>query len=171
MPGWTLGIIGALVIGGVLVLGYLVGADLLPTDRSDEVAFGDAAVGQCLDIRVEGVPPTRVASDDAVRDALVLGDARRVACSRPHSHEVAEVTGFDVGDAYPGDDFLIAIARPACQAGFRTYVGRDLEGSAIGMLIVAPDPIRWEDGDRRAVCLIRRNDGAYATGALRGTGT
>jgi hypothetical protein len=169
LPTWTLGIIAALVVGAVLVLGYLAGQGT--AGGADRIAFRDLKVGECLDVRVEGVPPDRVANDDAVRGAVLLGDAQRVACSGPHSHEVAETTGFDVGDAYRGEETLILLARPACEAGFATYVGHDVEGSALGLNIVAPDQGHWQRNDRRAVCLIRRNDGTYATGRLRDSGS
>jgi len=168
-PAWLLGLIGLLIVGGVLVVGYLAGRnEVVP---GGGVPFADLKVGECLDIRVEGVPPDKVASDEAVRDATVLGDARRVPCNQPHSHEVAQTTGLDVGDDYRGDDALIRISGPACEAGFADYVGHDLQGSTLGLVIVVPDPVRWQANVRRAVCLIRRNDGQYATATLRHSGS
>ena len=163
------GLIALLIVGGVLLIGYLAGRDEVVPGGG--IAFADLTVGECLDIRVEGVPPDTVASDEAVRDATVLGDARRVECTAPHSHEVAETTGLDVGDAYRGDDALIRISSPACEAGFAKYVGRDVQGSALGLVVVVPDTVRWQQNVRRAVCLIRRNDGQYATQRLRGSGS
>lgn len=158
-----------LIVGGVLLLGYLAGRG--PAGGVERVAFRDLKVAECLDVRVEGVPPDRLASDDSVRDAVLGGDAERVPCAGPHSHEVAETTGFSVGDRYRGEETLTLLARPACEAGFANYVGRDVEGSALGLVIVVPDTVSWQDGQRRAVCLIRRNDGQYATRAMRGSGS
>ncbi len=81
-----------------------------------------------------------------------------VDCSEAHDFEVyARPTHTASGD-YPGDDALFAWADQRCWEAFEPYVGIAFEESELFFTNLVPTDESWEQGNRRATCMLHRFD-------------
>src|SRR5262245_12969886 len=136
-----------LVIVGIALVVLAIGGVVAFTSRSsadEHPSFAQLAVGYCLDLPEAAITPapatatpvpvepgasstpgpsaTPAPPEDPVSAAVLAGQATRVSCSGPHTHEVVGTTGIKIGETYQGRAFLQSITGPACSSSFAEYV-------------------------------------------------
>lgn len=104
---------------------------------------------------------------DCTQDSA-LGEVASVGatpCDQPHAYEVfaiAQVEG-DTYDATTIDSF----AQQACRREFTSFVGVDVDDSALDVTYLTPTQDSFAQGDREVTCLVGTGTGP-STGTLRG---
>jgi Septum formation len=126
-----------------------------------------------------------IVGDPVNQYTLVLGDCfnryevdkqeitAKVPCEGPHQREVFAtlVHPSPFGDPWPGDDALQRYGLRLCYQGFEAFVGIIYELSELGIGVLTPPQINWEDAKARyrgITCYLVRNDGQPLMGSMRG---
>jgi hypothetical protein len=146
MRGWVIriAIIAAIAIGAFVLRDRLSGN------------AGDLAVGDCFD------EPTAAAE--------TIEDVQHQPCNEPHDNEVMIVTNHPAADGapYPSDAEMEVFVDEKCVSAYQGYSGRDPSTeSEIGLAWYVPTTEGWNDGTRKVICYLYRNDGAKMTAPLR----
>ncbi len=125
-------------------------------DDSTDVAL--LTVGDCLN----GADGELVESVDVVD------------CSEAHDFEVYARPSHAASGDYPGADALFAWADQRCWEAFEPYVGVPFEESELYFTNLVPTDESWEQGNRRATCMLHRFDGSFqvvpSVGSARNSG-
>jgi hypothetical protein len=101
--------------------------------------------------------------DDADSTSDEISDVPAVPCAEPHDNEIYYL--FDLaGDEYPVDTPDQADA--GCYDPFTTFVGIDVESSALDYYPIYPTAETWATGDREVICVVF--DTVPTTGTLAG---
>lgn len=149
--GLVLGIIGAALFTGVIVVGGALG-----WYDEDAVSSFDLEVGQCVELDV---------------DATEVADVPLVECDAAHQGEVFLVEAIEAA-TFPGDESIGRRAQDACTGdAFTTFVGTTYRRSALDWYAVVPIEESWRLGNRDIVCLVVRPDGGALTSSVRGSGS
>ena len=141
-----LGVIGAIVIGGILLRPYLTGS------------ASDLGVGHCFD------EPADIGADDTIEDV------QNRQCTDPHWAEVVFTGDYaPESDVYPSDDEFLSFYNTTCSAAFNGYTGLDFATDpTYDMNMYTPTVEGWtEDDDREVICFAIRLDGQQITGSIK----
>jgi hypothetical protein len=120
-------------------------------------------------------PPAVVYSGMAVGGCTTAVDGlpTAIGCDQPHQGEVYHVTAIEAGpdEGYPGMEQFMYFERENCYEHFEEYVGRPRVSSSLVPRMIAPDPAKWESGERGVACVLLVDDqGSQTTGTLQGSG-
>lgn len=139
----------AIIIGGIVVFLAVV----LFVVRNN-VAADDLKVGTCFDI------PT----------ATSIQTVEQHPCNESHNAEVIFVGDHD-GTSYPISLALDRFVEDNCAPAFETYIGTDIESSALALGYFYPDRDGWDSGDRTITCYVAKSDESPMTESLKGSAT
>ena len=97
----------------------------------------------------------------------------RSSCDGPHQREVYAtiVHPAPFGDPWPGDDALQRYGLRLCYQSFASFVGVIYELSELGIGVLTPPQLNWEDSRARyrgITCYLARNDARPLVGSMRG---
>lgn len=138
-----LGIVGAIVLGGILLRPFLPGA------------AGALDLGDCFDL------------PSAERE--VVEDVQYHPCTDAHDAEVIFVGNYEPADAgYPTEEAFRAYEDRRCIDAFQSYTGLDYyddESHDFGSF--HPTLEGWQDGDHVVICYIARVDGQQLTQSVK----
>ena len=138
------GIIGAIVVGGLIFRDRLSGAAT------------DLRVGDCFD---EPVSMTEVT------------DVQHQPCTEPHDGEIMFVGDYPDQADYPGNDAFDAYAEANCIPAFESYIGRDYEtDTEFNIGTFYPISEGWSSGDHEITCYVFRIDEAKMNASVKGIG-
>lgn len=105
-------------------------------------------------------------------DGSQVDEVSVVDCEQPHFYEAFlnyDMTEPD-GEAYPGDEAVLADADAQCRPAFETYVGTAYDDSALYITVIRPSESTWGDGDRTVICVVNTENAATEmTGSAEGT--
>lgn len=143
---------------GVIAV-VIVGAVLLSASAGFFADPRRLAVGDCLFVRTDtpADDPHPIGDAQAVAKAVIDGNAQTAGCNASHGHEVSALVGLSGAEA-------------ACDAAFRAYVGRPLEGSRYVTFPAVPTAEARAAGASSAICLVARTDGQWMDHPARGSG-
>lgn len=96
------------------------------------------------------------------------GDFSATPCEQPHDGEVVGQQDWTESDDYPGPDELNTWADQHCQAQFLDFVGVTVEASSLDLRLLYPSIASWQEGDRRAICVVQFS--VPTTGSIEGAG-
>lgn len=148
-----------LAVAGLVLSGCSMISDLVPAPETT-VSSPAPVAGRETDV-------TNLRVGDCLNDPA--GGAVRVRtlpCSEKHDDEVfAEIT--IPGDAYPGDDAVVAAAEDGCTSRFDAFAGISYDASELDFHYFTPTEPDWTAGDHAASCVIGDPAGAV-TGTLAG---
>ena len=98
---------------------------------------------------------------------LVAEKAVRVACSEPHTDEVAGVLTFPAGDgaSYPGQNGILEFGKSSCLAEVTAFYGDREPASTTQVFVFGPNDAAWRGGDRTVVCSLREEPVVKRTGS------
>ncbi|HUG30959.1 MAG TPA: septum formation family protein [Candidatus Limnocylindria bacterium] len=138
-----LGVIGAIVIGALLLRPYLSGN------------AGNLQVGDCFD-EPAGAQET-------------ISDVQHRPCTDPHGAEVVFVGDFTPdSDDLPGDEQFIAFFNSTCASAFNEYTGLDfVTDPTYDMDMYFPTLEGWNDDNREVICFAIRLDGAQMASSIK----
>lgn len=117
---------------------------------------GDLAVGDCF--------------DEPNASAEEVQEVQQQPCHEAHDNEVMLVTEHPAakGAAYPSDADMETFVDEKCVSAYQTYSGRDpTTESEVGLDWYAPTAEAWEEGTRKVICYLFRNDGTKMTAPLK----
>lgn len=97
----------------------------------------------------------------------------RVSCEEPHQREVYATLTHPApfGGPWPGEDALQRYGLRLCYQGFEAFAGIIYELSELGIGVLTPPKLNWEDERARyrgITCYTARNDGRPLVGSMRG---
>lgn len=122
---------------------------------SDEKSYVDKFVddlrpGDCFD----GGPSAPKEKGGQKATALVVAT---LPCSESHESEVFAVFEHPAnpGSHFPGQAEVTKVAQDGCAERFFGYVGQPFGDSDLEVVVIAPGPVPWGDGDRTIVCTLR----------------
>ena len=138
-----IGIIAAIIIGGLLLRPFLSGS------------ASDLNVGDCFDVPTESVD---------------IEDVQHHPCDQAHSGEVFYVGDLSAADgaAYPDQDSLSAEVFAICDPAFVSYTGKDSNTDpewSYGFFY--PNEEGWGDNDRQIICYASRLDGGTTSTSIK----
>ncbi len=138
-----LGIIGAIILGGILLRPYLSGS------------ASNLGVGHCFD------EPTD-ASD-------TVDDVQNRPCTDPHGAEVVFKGDYTPdSETFPSDEQFLAFFDSTCATAFNTYTGLDfVTDTTYDMSMYSPTREGWGDDDRDVICFAIRLDGGQMTSSIK----
>jgi hypothetical protein len=138
-----LGIIGAVIVGGIILRPFISGD------------AGGLQVGDCFD------PPTTVSE--------TVEDVQHHPCTDAHGAEVVYVGKYAPDTAtYPTDDEFYAFFETNCGPAFNAYTGLDfLQATDYDMSAFTPTSEGWADNDRKIICYAIRTDAAQMNASLK----
>lgn len=149
-----------IALSGCSILNQLTGGGQPTRDDSGEVIEGNSntdvfalQVGDCLNDATAG---------DTVETIPT------VPCDEPHDSEIYASIIIS-GDAYPGDDAVIAEADAACLDAFAGFAGVAYADSLYYYSYYFPTEGSWAGGDREILCTIYDQAGKV-TGSLENIG-
>ncbi len=149
----------AVSLAGCSLLGSTFGGDSTPRgDDGQVVEQNDSA--DVFSIRVGDCLNDASAGDEVTEVPLV-------PCSEPHDSEVY-ASIIMTGDAFPGNDAVIAEADDACFERFEEFVGIPYLDSIYDFSYYFPTEGSWANGDREILCVIYDPAGQKLTGSLAG---
>lgn len=167
-----LGVVGALVVGSLTALLYVVrvlGVGWDPPSSEPTVAYATDRTRNANPRAVYDID--HLGHDDCVVVPSMHGEQgaadHTVECGEEHDVEVTWSIAFEGGGPYPG---WLAIQRAVEECDgerFTTYVGRPLARSRLVSTAIGITAEDWEDGRRRVICLVYDTRGPI-TGTLRG---
>lgn len=142
----------ALIIGIVAALVGIAVDVGIGIYLSQATTFEDLAPGDCI----------KAPGDD---DSLL----RTQSCSGNHEREVFAVFDSSASsfDSYPGRENLASDAQAECTARFPA-TGTNPPKSDLRPELIVPSRSDWNDGERRIVCLVGREDGRPLSGPIEG---
>jgi len=155
-------VVGAatVALSGCSILNTLTGGGQANRDDSGQLVEGNDStdvftlqVGDCL--------------NDATATETV-DTVPTVPCSEPHDSEIYASTIMS-GDAYPGQDAVIAEADAACLDAFAGFVGTSYADSLYYYSYYFPTEGSWNNGDREILCTIY-DEAGKVTGSLQNIG-
>ena len=164
----ALGVLAAVVIGGLSLVGQSPGSSVPPASSS---AGSTASPSLAEETETAPTPTgTGPGAETSVFELEVgdcfsaesdeLGSVIVVDCEQPHEYEAFFVfdheTGADGG--FPGDRELLEYADAACQPPFEDFVGHDYQTSIWFITPLSPSEATWADGDREIVCTLNQQD-------------
>jgi hypothetical protein len=140
--GIRLGIIGAIVVGALILRPFLTGN------------AGDLNVGDCFD------EPTATAE--------TVEDVQHHPCTDLHTAEVVFI-GSLAASTYPNQDDLDQWVLANCLPAYNAYTGTDLMTNTAGrdMTYFWPTSDGWTKGDRKVICYAVQSDGSQTKGSLK----
>lgn len=99
--------------------------------------------------------------------ALVADKAVKVACSEPHTDEVAGVLTFPAGDgaSYPGQNGILEFGKQDCVQPVTEFYGNKEPSETTQVFVFGPNEAAWRNGDRAVVCSLREAGGTKRTGS------
>lgn len=138
-----LGIIGAIVIGAIVLRPYLTGS------------AGDLAVGDCFDEPETGTETVK--------------DIQHRPCNELHDAEVVYVGNYEpASDTYPTQDQFDDFIADRCTGAFNVYTGLDYNATLdLGVKPFWPTSEGWGDGDREITCYLVKADGSQLNASLK----
>ena len=138
-----LGIIGAVVVGGIILRPFISGD------------AGSLQVGDCFDT------PTTVSE--------TVEDVQHHPCTDPHGAEVVYVGDYaPATDTYPSDDDFFTFFEANCGPAFNAYTGLDfLTAAEYDMSAFTPTAEGWDDNDRKVICYAVRTDDATMNASIK----
>jgi hypothetical protein len=138
-----LGVIGAIVIGAILLRPYLTGS------------ASNLAVGHCF--------------DEPTDNSETVDDVQNRPCTDPHGAEVVFVGDFaPASGAYPSTEQFLAFFNTTCASGFNAYTGLDfVTDPTYDMNMYTPTLEGWNDDDREVICFAIRLDGEQMTSSIK----
>ncbi len=146
-PLLILAVVGAFAFGNLSAL----------FDDSTEVA--DLAIGDCF---------------NGGGEAELVETVDVVDCGEAHDFEVYARPLHPGSGAYPGVDAMFAWADEQCWDAFAPYVGASFEQSELFFTNFIPTDDSWDQGNRRATCMLHRFDEGFeivpSVGSYRDTG-
>jgi len=97
----------------------------------------------------------------------------KVPCEGPHQREVYSTVNHPApfGEPWPGDEALQRYGSRLCYQSFETFVGVIYELSELGIGVLTPPRVNWEDARARyrgITCYLTRNDSRLLVGSMRG---
>ena len=98
-----------------------------------------------------------------------VGEVPVVECDGPHDNEVFAT--FDLeGDAFPGNEQVLALAAEGCADRLAEYVGQDADTSRYAVSHLVPTERTWDvNDDREVVCFLYDRELAELEGSARAT--
>ncbi|MGY6497404.1 MAG: septum formation family protein [Microcella sp.] len=151
----------AISLAGCSLLGSAFGGDTTARDDDGQVVEQNDAA-DVFTIRVGDCLNDASAGDEVTEVPLV-------PCSEPHDSEVF-ASIIMTGDAFPGNDAVIAEADDACFERFEEFVGIPYVDSIYDFSYYFPTEGSWAGGDREILCVIYDPAGQKLTGSLEGIG-
>jgi Septum formation len=138
-----IGVIGAIIIGGILLRPYLTGS------------AGNLGVGHCF--------------DEPAGDEDTVDDVQNRPCTDPHGAEVVFVGDFTPDtELYPSNEQFLAFFDGTCTPAFNAYTGLDfVTDTTYDMNMYTPTFDGWSDDDRKIICFAIRIDGAQMTSSIK----
>lgn len=138
------GLIGAVLVGGVILRPFLTGS------------AGDLAVGDCFE-------PPAITVDE-------VEDVQHRPCADPHGGEVFYLGEYPDGEnvEYPSDTAFGAHVEATCIPAFNAYTGLDYVTDPdwdFGYFV--PTAEGWDQGDHELVCYATRIDNQPSTGSIK----
>lgn len=147
---WWVGLIVAVVIGGIL----------FNARRDDSGRITDGGTMQVNDLRVGDCFNTD-GSDN-------IGDVDAVPCAEPHVYELFHVFTMTDTGSFPTDAQFTSETDAACRPAFAEYVGLAYDDSAIYVNTLTPTEDGWNNGDHTVQCVLHEEDESKITGSQRG---
>ena len=134
-----------------LLLAVVVGLALLANRNEGATPLGELRRGQCFN------------TEKAVIDLK----ASRVACSLPHTDEVAGVITFpsDEGSGYPGRDGILELGTQSCGQQADEFLGTTARSPTAQVFVFGPNAGAWKEGERAVVCSLREESGSKRSGS------
>ena len=143
-----------LVLGlgaAALLLVVVVGLAIAANRTRGGTPLGELRRGECF----------------STEKAVIDLKASRVACSQPHTDEVAGILTFPSGEgtAYPGRDGILDFGKRRCGAQETEFLGTRSRSPTTQVFVFGPNAGSWKNGDRTVVCSLREQSGAKRTGS------
>lgn len=136
---WWIGLIAAVVIGGLIFKG-------------GTRQVNDLQVGDCF-------------NTDTSQD---IGDVDAVPCGEPHAYELFHISTMTDGGSYPTGTEFDSQTDAACRPAFTEYVGTAYDDSALFVSTLTPSEDGWNNGDHTVQCILHEEDESKITGSQRG---
>ena len=133
-----------------LLLVVVVGLALVANRTAGGTPLGELRRGECFN------------TEKAVIDLR----ASRVACSLPHTDEVAGVLPFPAGEGgYPGRDGILELGMQVCARQESEFLGPRTRSPTTQVFVFGPNAGAWKEGERAVVCSLREESGSTRSGS------
>lgn len=145
------GLFIGLGLGLALLLVVVVGLAFVGNKVTGGTALADLRRGDCFN----------------TSKALVADKATRVACSEPHTDEVAGVLTFPGGESanYPGQSGILEFGKSDCVTQVTEFYGTKVPSDTTQVFVFGPNEAAWDNGERAVVCSLREESASRRTGS------
>lgn len=155
-------VIGALqVVAGLAFIAWGLSTEL----RDDDLRNDSGEITEAGDVALDELRAGDCLNGLNIDEPELISELPAVPCAQPHQGEVIAIIDLPDGD-WPGQETIAEQAGQGCDGRIATFALANGD-PFVGVRVIPPTRLTWQDGDRRVICLAYHLDGERA-GSVRG---